>query len=132
MREIGINNQTELKIDKKFVRMIARSVLREKKINEYELSIVFVENEIIRDLNKKYRNQDKATDVLSFEGDKKIFLGEIFIAPNVIKQRSEHFQDDLKSVLIHAILHLLGYDHIKQSDRVIMREEEKRIEKLNN
>jgi len=132
MREIGINNQTELKIDKKFVRMIARSVLKEKKINEYELSVVFVKNDTIRGLNKKYRNQDKVTDVLSFEGNEDGFLGEIVIAPNVIKQRGEHFQNDLEGVLIHAILHLLGYDHIERSDRAIMREEEKRLEKLNN
>jgi len=132
MREIGINNQTELKIDKKFVRMIARSVLKEKKINEYDLSVVFVKNDTIRGLNKKYRNQDKVTDVLSFEGNEDGFLGEIVIAPNVIKQRGEHFQNDLEGVLIHAILHLLGYDHIERSDRAIMREEEKRLEKLNN
>ncbi len=132
MNKIDINNQTEMKIDQPSVKKIVRSVLKEKEINDSNVSIAFVGKQNIRELNKKYRKQDKATDVLSFEGDEKGFLGEIIIAPEIVEQRGECFQDDLRDVLIHAVLHLLGYDHIKQGDRAVMREEEKRLKNINN
>jgi len=130
MHKIEINNQTEIKIEQAFVKKIVQAVLQKKDVDEYEISIAFVENEEIRELNRKYRKQDKATDVLSFEGDEDGFLGEIIIAPNIIEGRGECFQDDLKDVITHSILHLLGYDHAKQGDRAIMRTEEKRLKDL--
>ena len=130
MQKIDINNQTEIKIDKLFIRKIARAVLKDKAVKDCEISIAFVENRTIRELNRKYRKQDKATDVLSFEGDKETLSGEIIIAPHIIKQRGEFFKDDLKDVLVHAILHLMGYDHMKQGERVIMRTEEKRLKNI--
>jgi len=130
MWTVQINNQTELKIDKVFVRKTVKTVLAEKDVGEHNVSVAFVENETIRELNRKYRKQDKATDVLSFEGDGEIFSGEIVIAPHIIKQRGECFKDDLKDVLTHSILHLMGYDHVKQSERVIMRAEEKRLKDI--
>ena len=58
----------------------------------------------MNDLNKKYRKKDKVTDVLSFGEE----LNEIVICPSVIKSKKE-----LVKVLIHGILHVLGYEHSK-------------------
>jgi len=96
---IDITNSTGIKIDKSFLKTLAKNVLkRENRI--VDISIVLVGEEKIRELNKKYRGKDEATDVLSF-GDN---LNEIVICPAVAKK-------ELEKVLIHGILHLLGYEH---------------------
>lgn len=80
-----------------------------------ELSVVFVSAKEIRRLNREFRGKDKPTDVLSFESIEESSLGELVIAVDVIRaQAREHslsLQDELGYMLLHGILHLLGYDH---------------------
>lgn len=98
---IEIANLTKREIDEKFLIGVAKKVLKgENRVKD--VSIVFVGEKRMRDLNKKYRHQDKVTDVLSF-GDE---LNEIVICPAVIKTKKE-----LTKILIHGILHILGYEH---------------------
>ncbi len=127
--KIDINNQSGIEVDKKFVRASAMAALKMEKIKDKEVSIAFVKKDEIRKLNKWHRKLDKATDVLSFEGDKSSnFLGEIIISPEVVKQRlGDYFEKSLAHVIIHGVLHLAGYDHAKVRDRVIMREREEKI-----
>ena len=73
------------------------------------------ENDEIRELNKKYRNIDAPTDVLSFPTDKptakdggNVILGDILISKNYLKKES-----DLEELFAHGLLHLIGYDHEK-------------------
>lgn len=101
---IEVNNLTKRKIDEEFLKGLAKKVLKsENKI--LDLSIVLAGKKKIRELNKKYRKKDKATDVLSFgEG-----LNEIVICPEMIK-------NSLNEVLIHGILHILGYEHSKKME----------------
>jgi len=108
---IEVRNLTRQKIDEKFFIGLAKKVLKgENRV--MDLSIVFVGKKRIRDINKKYRKKDKPTDVLSFgEG-----LNEIFICPAVVKNKK-----GLARVLIHGILHVLGYDHSEK-----MREKEQK------
>ena len=79
-----------------------------------ELSVVLVKPEEIKKVNNIYRKKNKPTDVLSFEGAENN-LGEVLICPSVVKGNSEknklNFQEEISFVLIHGILHLLGYDH---------------------
>lgn len=86
----------------------------------------------IKELNKEFRNQDKATNVLSFanidddeffeqiENMTEVELGDIIIAFQTMKKESLElsisFQDHYIHILIHGILHLLGYDHIKEDE----------------
>ena len=99
-----------------------------------ELSVLFMGNVDIRQLNKEFRNVDKATDVLSFpqnsEGDpyipEKIDLGDIAISLDKAKtQAKEHglaLNEEIILLLIHGILHLLGYDHeISEQEEIKMR-----------
>jgi len=103
---IEINNLTKRKIEKEELKKLAKKVLKSENKKE-DLSIAFVGEKRIRSLNKKYRKKDKATDVLSF-GDG---LNEIIICLNKVKK------GELAKVLIHGILHILGYEHSSLMDK---------------
>ncbi|NLM44528.1 MAG: rRNA maturation RNase YbeY [Clostridiales bacterium] len=138
-----------------FVNKVIKAVLEFENCNDnYEISISFVDNEEIKDLNKQYRNIDAPTDVLSFPMlefnkksndetivkevfiDEEIPLGDIVISTEkVIEQAKEygHGQDrELAFLLVHGMLHLLGYDHIQESDEIIMRKKQEEILELLN
>jgi len=128
MNNIGINNLSEMDIDVKRVKKTISILLKKESIKGKELSIVFLTKDLIRQLNKKYRKIDRATDVLSFEGEND-FLGEIAISPQIVWQRStkNNLTENIIQTLIHGLLHLLGYDHVKKVDREKMREKEKEL-----
>ncbi len=120
--KIEINNLTASQIDKNFLRKVAEKVLEgpsfakasEGKKKELDLSIALVGLKRIKELNKRYRKKNKTTDILSFLYNG---LGEIIICPQQVKKNAkrfgEVFKKELTRVLIHGILHLLGYDHEK-------------------
>ena len=110
------------------------------------MTITFTTPEEIRKINKKYRKIDKATDVLSFpmfekeELDKKIknndflyedVLGDIIISIERVKEQAEEyghsFERELSYMLVHGFYHLMGYDHIEEDDKKIMRPKEEKI-----
>lgn len=110
-----------------------------------ELSITLTDDETIHALNKKYRNIDRPTDVLSFafrESEEPEILnaeveilGDVVISIERAKVQAEEFGHSLLREVIflevHGILHLLGYDHISESDRIEMETEQKFVmEKL--
>ena len=113
------------------------------------LNIILTDSKNIKDINKKYRNIDKETDVLSFPMFEKNeletiikekmlvreVLGDIVISiPKVEEQAIEYghsFERELAYMIVHGFYHIMGYDHIKEEDKVIMRQkEEQRLEKL--
>jgi len=79
----------------------------------YELSLVFVGDKLSRQLNKRFRNKDCATNILSFPYSKTD--GEIFIDPNVVKKEAkregEKYHSYLAYIFIHGLIHLKGFDH---------------------
>ena len=92
----------------------------------------------MKKLNKKFRNRNKATDVLSFPSfslkslkllkEKKIYIGDIAVAYEIINSRSKkNFLLEFDKVWIHGLLHLLGYNHIRNKDYFKMNKFEKRI-----
>lgn len=99
-----------------------------------EVSVSFVDDKEIKDLNKNYRNVDSSTDVLSFPIDDEFqinvnILGDVIInIMRVVKQARElgHSNErELAYLTVHSVLHLLGYDHMKDEDKKLMREKEK-------
>ncbi len=80
---------------------------------KYELSIVFLSDNEIKKINKKYRNKNKATNILSFELSES--SGELLLAPSLIKKEAPkfgmNFQNFTGFLLIHGMLHLIGMDH---------------------
>jgi probable rRNA maturation factor len=113
-------------VEKKDLEYTATRVLEHLKVNESEISINFIDNKSIRELNNQYRGIDMATDVLSFMGyeinpeNGHQMLGDILISiPMAQKQAadlSHSLEDEIKVLMIHGILHLLGYDHEKKSE----------------
>jgi len=126
----------------------------------YQISLLFVDNEEIREINKENRNIDKVTDVLSFpmldyEEDKvfkdmylnyefdetfkdgdELVLGDIVLSlERALEQSIEYnhsFEREASYLVVHSVLHLLGYDHMEEDEKKIMRsEEEKILSKMN-
>ena len=110
---VEINNKTRSNIDLDLVRKIAEKFLKYNKIKEKEVSIAFVGDKIIKNLNKKYRNIDKVTDVLSFPGEDN-YLGEVIIDYAQIKRQAKRFSGSVKKemifILVHGLLHLQGHE----------------------
>jgi probable rRNA maturation factor len=95
-------------VSKESLKKIAEKVLKLEK-SKLDLSIALVDSSEIRKLNKKYRKKDKATDVLSFGED----MNQIVICTDEVKKNGEDFKKELTRVLIHGVLHILGYEHEK-------------------
>ncbi len=113
---INLINQSKVRMPKSFMLEVDTFIRRRLKIKtSQELTIVFLDSTPARKLNKIYRKKNYATDILSFEGASPLELGELVICPQVLqKQAKEHdlsFKAELAYMLIHGVLHLLGYDH---------------------
>lgn len=110
------------------------------------ITVTFTTPENIRKINNKYRNIDRATDVLSFpmfekdELDKKIkeqdficedVLGDIIISVEKVEEQAKEyghsFERELSYMVVHGFYHLMGYDHIEEKDKVIMRPKEEKV-----
>jgi len=123
-------SQKKFEKEAKRIFSLAQKIFLLLKKNGLSVEIFLVSDFEIKKINKKYRNKNKATNVLSFCQPKdfvlaplKKHLGEIYLAPNYIKKNKQ----DIKLMLVHGILHLLGYDHIKEADRIKMEEKEKSL-----
>ena len=104
--------QKRIKVDRKFIRRVVRGTLK-REAKDGEVSIVLTDNEYIRELNRKYRSVDRTTDVLSFPMDEEV-LGDIVISLEKAEEQAltyrESLENEIGRLLIHGILHLLGYD----------------------
>lgn len=108
-------------------------------LDNAEVSITFTDNEHIHEINREYRKVDRPTDVISFalnEGDEPNIEGEIPVnmlgdiiisVEKAIEQAGDYghsIRREIAFLTVHGMLHLLGYDHIEEADRVEMRKEE--------
>ena len=130
------------------IKKVLKQCFEEEKIIDSKLSIsvTLTNPENIQEINKNYRNIDKATDVLSFpmfekeELDKKIknkdfdyedVLGDIIISIEKVKEQAEEyghsFERELSYMVVHGFYHLMGYDHIEEKDKKVMRPKEEKI-----
>ena len=101
------------------------------------INLLLSNNKKIKILNKKFRNKNKHTDILSFPFDKKIknskeiYLGDIIISFNYMNKpvnlSNYNFKKKTIRIFIHGFLHLLGYDHVKRKDYIKMLNEEEKI-----
>ena len=124
---IEINNLTRFPISKKFFTGVAKKVLKGENKGMENVSIAFVNPDEIQKLNKKYRKKDKRTDVLSFErmSDFKEEFAEVVICPSVVREHAKDsrlsLKKELAKVVIHGLLHVLGYDHeVSKKEEKIM------------
>lgn len=153
------NRQNKLEVTDELINIInevCEQSLKEEEMNvTYQISLLFVDNEEIREINRDTRGIDKATDVLSFpmldypqnkvfkevykntkfneiylDGDE-LVLGDMVLSLERAKEQSieynHSFNREVCYLVVHSILHLLGYDHIEDEEKKIMRKREEEI-----
>ena len=102
------------RLTRREVATFARLVLRAVDAEPEELSIAFVDDESMRELNRKFRRKNKTTDVLTFPGDGPL-LGEIVISVDQARRQAadekHSLATEVRYLVLHGILHAMGYDH---------------------
>ncbi|HLR61132.1 MAG TPA: rRNA maturation RNase YbeY [Lentibacillus sp.] len=118
-------------------RLLVFTAKKEEIANEAEVSVTFVSNQEIKEINRNYRQQDRPTDVISFAMQEKVtdeveiigealplVLGDIVISVDKAKEQAEEYGHSLERELsflsVHGFLHLLGYDHMNKEDETEM------------
>ena len=124
---IAVDDRQTDAVDVERLTALARECLVGEGIGDAELSISFVTEDEIADLHRRYLQQDGPTDVLSFPLDDEVgedglrMLGDVVIAPAVAARNNpDDPGSELRLLLVHGILHLLGHDHMEQADRATM------------
>ena len=141
--EIEENNSYE-----EIIKKVVEQCFKEENLTDSKLyiEITLTNPEHIHEINKQYRNVDSETDVLSFpmfekeEIDEKIknndfphedILGDIVISIKRVEEQAKEyghsFERELAYMIVHGFYHLMGYDHIKDEDKVIMRAKEEQV-----
>lgn len=134
-----IFNTTNKEVDLYELDSIIKFACKHLKVENPLLNIIIVDNEKIREINRDYRNKDAVTDVISFafeevndvEYDGIRFLGEIYISYERCVSQAKDFGHSVKRefcyLAVHGLLHLLGYDHMIEEDKKVMRALEEEI-----
>jgi len=137
------NSQDKIKIPADLEQQLQRGlqvVAQLQQLSEQtEVSITIVTDEEIHQLNRDYRNVDRPTDVLSFaldegdepelvDGPEEHLLGDIIISAETAERQGQEFGHGLEREIVylavHGLLHLLGYDHMVEEDKLVMRAKE--------
>ncbi|MDO5038773.1 rRNA maturation RNase YbeY [Clostridium sp.] len=153
------NRQDKINVTEEFINKLERVInfaLKEEEVNvDCEISMLFVDNNEIKEINNDTRGIDRATDVLSFPmldyEDKKVFkeiylnkefdetfldgeelvLGDIVLSLERALEQSEEYNHSFEReacyLVVHSVLHLLGYDHMEEDEKKIMRKREEEI-----
>ncbi len=122
MRVLITNRQKIIKLDTRYIRKFILRLMKTLALTDCELSVTFVDNQMMQQINRTYLKRDKATNVISFSLSEGEFgninpgiLGDIVIS---VEQAAEDaltgglgFQEEVDYLLIHGLLHLTGYDH---------------------
>ncbi len=139
---VDIENTSQIKYDTYQLNFDVKRILTLLEYEGYGLSVTLTDNETIQKYNREYRKKDKPTDVLSFpfhpetkagerieaQSDDDKHLGDIIISLEYVKDDAKNwghtFEQRMRVLLVHGIYHLLGYDHVENSDYEIMKKQE--------
>ena len=153
------NRQEKIEVTEELVKELEHTIefaLKEEEVNiPYEISLLFVDNDEIREINNETRNIDKETDVLSFpmldypkdkvfkdvyknyEFDETYMDGEELVLGDIVlslekaleqsKEYNHSFKREASYLVVHSVLHLLGYDHMEEDEKKVMRKREEEI-----
>ncbi len=120
MNIIEVNNQTNGEIDIALIKRTVNSFFKSHRLKNKEITVALVGDKTIKRLNKIYLGVNYATDVLAFPGEGN-FYGEIVIDYQQIKRQAKRYnntiKDELIFVLVHGLLHLIGYDDKTERQR---------------
>ena len=94
-----------------------------------DINIIFCSDNYILDVNMKYLQHDYFTDIITFDYcEQKVLSGDLFISVDSVRENSVYygteFEDELNRVIVHGLLHLIGYDDHSEEDVKVMREKE--------
>lgn len=153
------NKQEKIEVTEELVKELEHTIefaLKEEEVNiPFEISLLFVDNDEIREINNETRNIDKETDVLSFpmldypkdkafkdvyknyEFDETYMDGEELVLGDIVlslekaleqsKEYNHSFKREASYLVVHSVLHLLGYDHMEEDEKKVMRKREEEI-----
>ena len=152
--KVFIENESRVAFDFKdmdrVIRKVVKTVMEDKKIPmELDVNVLLTVPSAIRSINREMRGIDSVTDVLSFpyfeykkpgkfpgkpeDGEEQI-LGDIVLCASKVKEQAKKYghsqKRELAFLIVHSMLHLIGYDHIDPDDAVLMQKEEKRFMEL--
>ena len=113
------------RLNNSWLKMVAGSEIRRLG----DISIIFCSDNYILDVNMKYLSHDYFTDIITFDYcEGKTLSGDLFISIDSVRENASfygrEFSDELNRVIVHGLLHLIGYDDHNENDRKIMREKE--------
>ena len=132
MNRVDVINNTSDNVDIDKLKDIALYTLKRENIDNSILNVIIIDNEEIHKINKEYRGIDRPTDVISFalEDDRTFVslditvLGDIYISIDKVYEQAKLYNHsvirEISFLTVHGVLHLLGYDHIKEEEEKIM------------
>lgn len=133
---INFNYETDFELydESLFADWISEVISSEMK-QEGEINYIFCDDDYLIEINRQYLNHDTLTDIISFDYSEGIVLqGDIFISIERVKDNAADFNvdfnDELKRVMAHGVLHYCGYKDKSESDEVLMRQKEEEKMKL--
>ena len=141
MNEINVTNETEKSIDTDLLLKVANYALEYEKVENAIANIIIVDSKTIKEINKKYRNIDRVTDVISFALDNTFIdipirvLGDIYLCIDKAEEQALEYGHSLKREIafltVHGMLHLLGYDHmIKEEEKIMFQKQDEILDEL--
>jgi probable rRNA maturation factor len=123
---VAVSDRQDLEIDQAVLVDLAHRTLNEEGVGGVELSVSLVNRDEMSALQERYTGEREATDVLSFTMDEEGLLGDVIICPEVARSQNQDLAAEMRLLLVHGILHLLGYDHDREDERRAMWERQER------
>tara|TARA_B100001094_G_scaffold125504_1_gene121535 strand:- start:68315 stop:68767 length:453 start_codon:yes stop_codon:yes gene_type:complete len=126
-------------IDKSKWEKLAVGTLQAEGIHTGELNLIFVDSESMKELNENHLGKSEPTDVLAFPLDSvdttpsetPILLGDVIICPEKAEENAQlqnkTFEEEIALLVLHGILHILGYDHAHTDEKVVMKKREEQL-----
>ncbi len=138
---IEVFNNTNIEVSfVSLMKEMVKFIFKKENCDNGMLNIIFVDNEEIHNINKKYRGIDRVTDVISFalEDDDTLInpsdiriLGDIYVSiEKALEQAKEYghsFERELSFLVVHGVYHLLGYDHMEKEEEKIMFQKQEEV-----
>src|SRR5919106_2222285 len=123
---VAVSNRQELPVDPDDLAAVALRALRAEGVATGELALSCVTVDEMAALHQRYLDEPGATDVLSFPQDEDGLLGDVVVCPAVAAEQSADPAAELRLLVVHGVIHLLGYDHETDRDRAAMWERQER------
>lgn len=133
------SEQSADSIDKSKWEKLAVGTLQAEGVHTGELNIIFVDSESMKELNENHLGKNEPTDVLAFPIDPvgtslsetPVLLGDVIICPEKAKENAQlqnkTFEEEIALLVLHGILHILGYDHAHRDEKAVMKRREEQL-----